>query len=150
MSPRNRPESSTAEPPSTASLYRLPDAARLMGISRPTLKQWIYRGRIKSVRTPGGHHRIPRSEVDRICGDRRGATLSPTAQALEAVSGRNKLLGTITHVRISGLLAEVILAVGKEQLTAIITSASARALGLKPGMSAYGLVKATEVMIVRA
>ena len=49
-----------------------------------------------------------------------------------------------------GLLAEVILAVGDQELTAIITSASCRSLGLKPGVRAYGLVKATEVMVIRA
>jgi len=59
-------------------------------------------------------------------------------------------MGTVTRVRFGGLLAEVAMAVGDQELTAIITSASARALGLKPGVRAYGLVKATEVMIVRA
>jgi excisionase family DNA binding protein len=30
-----------------------------MSVSYPTLKQWIYKGKIRSVKTPGGHHRIP-------------------------------------------------------------------------------------------
>ena len=42
------------------------DAARELGVSYPTIKQWIYHGKIKSVRTAGGHHRIPRSEIDRL------------------------------------------------------------------------------------
>ena len=42
------------------------EAAKTLGVSYPTIKQWIYRKRIRSVRTPGGHHRIPRSEITRL------------------------------------------------------------------------------------
>ena len=42
------------------------EAAKALGVSYPTIKQWIYRKRIRSVRTPGGHHRIPRSEIARL------------------------------------------------------------------------------------
>jgi excisionase family DNA binding protein len=45
-------------------LLRLHDAARHSGVSYPTLKQWIYKGKIKSVKTARGHHRIPRSETE--------------------------------------------------------------------------------------
>lgn len=38
-------------------------AAAALGISYSTLKLWIYRGKIRSVYTPGGHHRIPESEI---------------------------------------------------------------------------------------
>jgi excisionase family DNA binding protein len=45
-------------------LLKRQDAARMINVSYPTLKQWIYQGRIRSVKTPGGHHRIPLSEVE--------------------------------------------------------------------------------------
>jgi molybdopterin-binding protein len=132
-------------------LYRLSEAARLLSLSRPTLMQWIRAERIKSVRTPGGHYRIPQSEISRVSGvpfRSRSTTLRDT-DVLSAISGRNKLLGTVTRVRYGGLLAEVSMAVGDQELTAVITSASCRSLGLKPGVQAYGLVKATEVMVIR-
>ncbi len=135
----------------SAALYRLPDAARLLSISAPTLKHWINRGSIRSVRTPGGHHRIPQSEIRRLSGvAAETETLAPESEALAAISGRNKLLGTVTRVRYGGLLAEVTIKIGTQSLTSIITSGSCRALGLKAGMHAYGLIKATEVMIIRA
>jgi excisionase family DNA binding protein len=34
------------------------EAARLLGISYPTIKQWILSGKLKTNPTPGGHHRI--------------------------------------------------------------------------------------------
>ena len=42
------------------------EAAHILGISYPTLKQWIYRGKLKTAKTPGGHHRVPESEIDRL------------------------------------------------------------------------------------
>ena len=102
------------------------------------------------MKTPGGHHRIPRTEVERLSGMTSTQLHLPNNEVLSAISGRNKLLGTITKIRYGGLLAEVTIAIGNQTLTAIITSASCRALGLKTGTPAYGLVKATEVMIIRA
>ena len=130
-------------------LLRLNDAARLVGVSYPTIKQWIYRGKIKSVKTAGGHHRIPRSEIDRLTGTGRRSAKQIKPVGLEAISGRNKLLGKIIHVRYDGLLAQVSIDVEGQVITSIITSDASRDLGLKAGMSVYALIKATEVMIVR-
>ncbi len=119
------------------------EAARALGVSYPTIKQWIYRKRIRSVKTPGGHHRIPRSEIARLGGS------APAGSGLDAISGRNKLAGVVTKLRISGLLAEVTLEVGGQTLTAIITSGAVRNLQLKVGSPAVALIKATEVMVIR-
>ena len=124
------------------------DAANLLGVSYQTVKQWIYRKRIRSVRTPGGHHRIPASEVRRLGGTTHAGGASPVG--MDAISGRNKLLGVVVRIRESGLLAEVTLRVGDQTLTAIITKAAIKQLGLKQGSAAYALMKATEVMIIRA
>ena len=42
------------------------DAAKILGISYPTLKQWIYKKKLRTVKTAGGHHRIPESELDKF------------------------------------------------------------------------------------
>ena len=124
------------------------DAAKVLGVSYQTVKQWIYRKRIRSVRTPGGHHRIPTSEIRRLGGTAHADSVAPVG--MDAISGRNKLLGVVVRIRESGLLAEVTLRVGDQTLTAIITRAAIRQLGLKQGAAAYALMKATEVMIIRA
>jgi molybdopterin-binding protein len=129
-------------------LLRLHEAAQLAGVSYPTLKQWIYKGKIKSVKTAGGHHRIPKSEIERLSGaGRRKAKKKPVG--LEAISGRNKLFGKIIEMRFEGLLAQVSIEIGGQTITSIITSDAARDLGLKKGVSVYALVKATEVMVIR-
>ena len=122
-------------------LLKLRDAAEMLNISYPTLKQWIYRGKLRSIKTPGGHHRIARSEIDRI------TRVKATGGSLQSISGRNKLLGRIVEVQTEGLLTQVTLDVSGQIVTAIITRQSAEELGLRKGMSAYALIKATEVMI---
>ena len=39
------------------------EAARLIGVSYPSIKQWILSGKLKTVQTPGGHHRIAHSTL---------------------------------------------------------------------------------------
>jgi molybdopterin-binding protein len=112
-------------------------------MSYPALKHWILAGRIKTVKTPGGHHRIPVEALEEFL---------PSAQAHAGpgrISGRNQLRGTVAEVVIDGLLAKVVLTVGGQRVTAIITADAARELALKPGDEAVALVKATEVMIGR-
>jgi molybdopterin-binding protein len=132
-------------------LLRLPDAARRISVSYPTLKQWIYRGKVRSVKTPGGHYRIPRSEIDRLTEVKRASGLRRGKPVgLEAISGRNKLLGTVTDLQIEGLLGQVTLDIGGQSITSIITRNACRDLGLKRGARALALIKATEVMLIRA
>jgi molybdopterin-binding protein len=123
------------------------DAARLMSVSYPTLKQWIYKGQVQSVKTPGGHHRIPRSEIERFSKAPHSKKKRPAG--LQAISGRNKLLGTVTEVLYEGLLAQVTLKVGAQLITSIITRDACQELKLKKGSRAFALIKATEVMVIR-
>ncbi|HZQ23006.1 MAG TPA: TOBE domain-containing protein [Terriglobales bacterium] len=125
------------------------EAALQLRISFPTIKQWIYARKIHSVRTPGGHHRIPQAEVDRLLFRTRGKTSQERKQVRLKVSGRNQLVGRIEEVRISGLMAEITLSIGDQYITSIITARSAREMQLKAGQSAAALIKATEVMILR-
>src|SRR5574340_1609051 len=88
-----------SEPP-----LHLRDAALQLGISFPTIKQWIYRKKIRSIKTAGGHHRIPQSEVDRLLFRTRGRTEKERKLVIRRVSGRNQLVGRVDSVRISGLM----------------------------------------------
>jgi molybdopterin-binding protein len=129
-------------------LLRPQDAARMISVSYPTLKQWIYKGKIQSIKTPGGHHRIPRSEVERLSSVKQTAKHKKSG-GLDLISARNKLLGTVSEVKYEGLMAQVTINVSGQSVTSIITRDSCQELGLKRGVRAYALIKSTEVMIVR-
>jgi molybdopterin-binding protein len=142
--PKKRRPAGNAE-----ALLHLRDAALQLGISFPTIKQWIYKKKIRSIQTAGGHHRIPRSEVDKLLFRTRGRTEEERKQVVRRISGRNQLVGRIDSVRISGLMAEVKISIGGQQIVSIITANSAREMQLKAGQTAAALIKATEVMILR-
>ena len=130
-------------------LYTPRDAAQVLGISYPAIKQWIYRGKLKTVLTAGGHHRVPESELDRYLAPvrKRGAILK-RRQSFRRISGRNQLVGRIMDVKVDGLLAQITLGIGDQKITSIITGDAAREMRLVKGIIAAALIKSTEVMIV--
>ena len=132
-----------AQPPA---LLTPREAAKSIGISYPTLKHWVLAGKIKTVKTPGGHHRIPLSELDAYLPRERKKSKNLT---LRLVSGRNQLMGRVAEIKIDGLMAKVVLSLGEQRVTAIITADAITDLGLKKGDIAVALIKSTEVMIAR-
>jgi molybdopterin-binding protein len=126
------------------------EAANILGISYPTLKQWIYRGKLQTAKTPGGHHRVPESEIDRLIPKKleRG-DIEMRRGNFRKISGRNQLMGRVMDVKYSGLLAQITLKIGEQHITAIITADAAKEMRLKTGERAAALIKSTEVMILR-
>lgn len=58
------------------------EAAEALQLSVPTIKRYIYQGKLQAAKLPGGQHRIPRSEIDRLLaasrpGTSRGADDAP-------------------------------------------------------------------------
>jgi molybdopterin-binding protein len=125
------------------------EAARMMGISYPTIKQWILSGKLKTVQTPGGHHRLTESALRPFIAKDKAKPAAQSRERYRRVSGRNQLTGKVVSVRIEGLLAEVILSVGDTYITSIITANAVRELKLKKGETAAALIKSTDVMIER-
>ena len=63
------------------------------------------------------------------------------------LSARNVLSGTIKGVTKGATTAHVELTVGGTVITAAITNEAAEELGLKPGMQASAVIKASDVII---
>jgi molybdopterin-binding protein len=116
------------------------EAARALGISLDTLRRWDRAGKIRVQRDAANRRVVAASEVERLRG----------AQGTDTVSARNHFRGVVRSVELDNLLAKVEIDVTEPaRVVAIITRESAEELGLKPGMSAAGLVKATSVMVER-
>jgi molybdopterin-binding protein len=135
--------------PNADVLLKPREAATALGVSYPTLKQWILAGTLKTIKTPGGHHRIPQSALTPLLKSKPTTTSKASRERFRNVSGRNQLVGTIAEVKISGLFAQVTLKVGDQTITSIITADAAREMQLRKGQTAAALMKSTEVMIVR-
>ena len=115
------------------------EAARALGISLDTLRRWDRQGRIHVERDSANRRLVPAAEIERLRGREH-----------HGLSARNRFRGVVREVKVEGLLAQVELDVTEPaRLVAVITRESAEELGLKPGMSAAAVVKATSVMIDR-
>ncbi|HEY4741151.1 MAG TPA: helix-turn-helix transcriptional regulator [Candidatus Acidoferrales bacterium] len=131
-------------------LHPAREAAKILGVSYPTLKQWIYKKKIRTIKTAGGHHRIPDSELDKFLYRKSQRTSVPKRrESFRHISGRNQLTGRIIDIKIDGLMAQVTLSIGGQMITSIITADAVREMRLKIGETAAALIKSTEVMIVR-
>jgi molybdopterin-binding protein len=131
-----------------ASLLTPRETALRLGISYPTVKQWLYQGKLKAVKTPGGHYRIPEAELDALLHKAKHPE-TPKRQMMRTLSGRNQLVGRIVEIKIDGLLAQIKLSIGGQIINSIITSEAAREMQLEVGETVAALIKSTEVMVLR-
>ena len=104
---------------------------------------------MKTAQTPGGHHRVAQSTLKPYLAKDKSKGEAESRERFRRVSGRYQLAGKVVSVRVEGLLAVVVLAVGDGQVTAIITAGAVRELRLKKGDTAAALIKSTVVMIER-
>ena len=79
------------------------------------------------------------------------AALGQTETAADGLdlSARNQLRGRILALAVDGLMAEVRIGIGDQELVSIITRSSAERLKLAVGQSVYAVIKSTEVMIAK-
>lgn len=117
--------------------YPAGEAARLLGISLDTLRRWDAQGRIRTRRDAANKRIVPGSEIDRLLADRSSD-----------LSARNHFKGLVRRVTSDGLLAQVEIQVTEPtRVVAIITREAVEELGLRAGMEAEAVVKATSVMV---
>jgi len=121
-------------------LLQAGEAARALGISLDTLRRWDRQGRIETERDAANRRLVPASEIKRIRG----------GEERSAMSARNRFRGVVRSVRSDGLLAQIELETSEPtRVVAVITREAAEQLGLREGLEATALVKATSVMVER-
>jgi molybdopterin-binding protein len=120
--------------------YTASEAARALGISLDTLRRWDRTGRIQTKRDAANRRIVSAKEIERLKGE----------QTAHGLSARNRFRGTVRSVQLDDLVAQIEIDVTEpSRVVALITRDSAEELGLKPGMAATAVVKATSVMVER-
>jgi len=66
------------------------------------------------------------------------------------ISARNQLRVRVAEIRADGVMAEVVIRIGDQDLVAIITRSSAQRLGLAKGDEVLAVIKSTEVMVAKS
>jgi len=121
--------------------YTASDAAHRLGISLDTLRRWDRTGRIKTTRDSGNRRLVSAKEIERLRGKQSG----------DQLSARNRLPGTVSEVKVDGLVAQVeLLVTDPVRIVAIVTADAVDELGLRSGEPATAVVKATSVMVDHA
>jgi molybdopterin-binding protein len=119
-------------------------AARLLHLNPKRVQYLARTGRIPAVRL-GRKWLFPKRQLEALLGrPSDGPELRPID-----LSARNQLRGTVVSVAIEGLMAEVRVAIGDQELVSVITRTAAERLDLRLGAEVYAVIKSTEVMIGR-
>jgi molybdopterin-binding protein len=122
------------------------EAATLLHLNVKRIQSLARSGKLPAFRI-GRKWLFPRPEIESLLGQRSGKGRKVNG-GIE-LSARNQLRGRIVALRLDGVMAEVSLAIGDQELVSIITSASAERLGLAVGNEVLAVIKSTEVMIGR-
>ncbi len=122
-------------------VYRLREAAALLGVSDDTIRRWADAGRLPTSTDDAG-----RRVVD-------GADLAAFAVSLadqpqpSASSMRNRFPGIVTRVVRGDVAAQVEVQSGPHRFVSLLTAEAVDELDLKPGDRAVATVKATNVAV---
>jgi molybdopterin-binding protein len=121
--------------------YRISEVAELLGVSDDTVRRWVASERLPADRDTAGRQVI------------EGQALAAFARAQTAtdgdhrVSARNRMAGIVTDVVMDEVMARVDVAAGRFRLVSLMTREAAQELGLRPGVLATAVVKATNVVV---
>jgi molybdopterin-binding protein len=118
------------------------EAARLLHLNVKRVQSLARAGKLPAARV-GRKWLFRRDELEAMLG--RPAV--PTPSGSMAISARNRLRGSIARLQYDGLMAEVVLRIGDQELVSVITRSSADRLGLEVGDEVFAVVKATEVIL---
>jgi len=121
------------------------DAARYLHLNVKRIQALARAGRLPGRRV-GRRWLFDRRDLDRLLG--ADTALPPAAGGLD-ISARNQLRGTIVSLALDGVMAEVRVRIGDQELISIITRGSAERLHLAVGDVVVAVIKSTEVMIGR-
>ena len=124
-------------------LYRIGEAAALLGVSTDTVRRWVDSGRLTAIRDEHGHRVI---EGAALAAFARSLADEPDERANQS-SARNRLRGIVTNIVRDGVMAQVDLQAGPFRIVSLMSREAVDALGLEVGSLAVAVIKSTTVVI---
>jgi molybdopterin-binding protein len=126
-------------------VFRIGEAAELLGVSSDTVRRWVDAGRLAAGRDEHGHRVI--NGVD-LAGFVRAQAGTPEDRS-DASSARNRLRGIVTAVVKDTVMAQVDIQAGPFRLVSLMSREAADELDLEVGSVAVAVVKSTTVVVER-
>jgi molybdopterin-binding protein len=122
-------------------LYRLREAAELLGVSVDTVRRWADADRLPTSTDSAGHRCVAGQDL---------AAFSVSQSEPSGPSGsslRNRFPGIVTRVVLGDVAAQVEVHAGPHRFVSLLTREAVDELDLKPGDRALATVKATNVAV---
>lgn len=126
-------------------LYRLREAADLLGVSDDTVRRWAESGRLDTTSDVAGRRVVDGVVLARFA--EANATALPEAGPVTRESARNRFVGLVTRVVRDTVMAQVEMQCGPYRVVSLMSREAADELGLQPGVRAIASVKATNVVV---
>ena len=129
-------------------LFRLAEAAALLGVSDDTMRRWADAGRVPTSTGPGGRRVVDGVALARLASSLVAADPAP-GSAAPAVgrSARNRMPGIVIRVVKDTVMAQVELQAGPFRVVSLMSREAADELALEEGVVAVASVKATNVVV---
>ena len=124
--------------------YRMSEVAEVLGVSTDTVRRWVDAERLPAVRTKAGHREVEGTALAKFVVESRDQADESWRHRLSA---RNRFPGIVTAVNSNEVSATVEIQAGPHRLVSLHTAEAVKELGLKPGMRAVAVVKATNVIV---
>ena len=123
---------------------RIREAARYLGVSDDTVRRWIDNGTLRASTDDKGRKVVDGYEVAQAARRHAAPPGPPTGTVSSA---RNRFVGLVTKVTADTVMSEVQMQCGPFTVVSLMSTESARQLGLVPGALAVAVVKATNVIV---
>lgn len=127
-------------------IFRVREAAALLGVSDDTLRRWAESGRIPTVAV-GGRMGIEGAALAQLAEQLAHAADRPQLRTVVAGSARNRMTGLVTKVVRDTVMAQVEIQAGPFRVVSLMSREAADELALEPGCLAVASVKATNVVV---
>lgn len=129
-------------------VFRLGQAAELLGVSVDTLRRWADEGRVRVTRTDGGQRVVDGADLARFASEiARDQPGGDDQEVIVGRSARNHFAGLVTRVLADAVVAQVEIQAGPHRVVSLMTREAVDELGLEPGVLAVATVKATNVVV---
>ena len=127
-------------------VFRISEAADLLGVSADTVRRWIDAGRLVAVRDELGHRVI--DGVD-LAAFARAQAADADVRSDES-SARNRLRGIVTAVVRDTVMAQVDIQAGPFRIVSLMSREAVDELDLRVGSVAVAVIKSTTVVVERS
>jgi molybdopterin-binding protein len=126
-------------------VYRIREAADLLGVSDDSLRRWAENGRLATASDDSGRAVIDGAELARFAED--SAHRIPATGPVVRESARNRFVGLVTRVTRDTVMAQVEMQCGPYRVVSLLSREAADDLGLEAGVTAVASVKSTNVVV---